>query len=96
MPETITDVEDAAAARFHPQLMRPSDDEEEVRILGIGYYDEVEVYWPSTHSPIGRRRTHQIPHSPNPPAHVTFLLLIAVQCYWLLQRRPQARRLPDG
>jgi|SouAtlMetagenome_1021521.scaffolds.fasta_scaffold46853_3 hypothetical protein len=51
MPETITDVEDAAAARFHPQLMRPSDDEEEVRILGIGYYDEVEVYWPSTHSP---------------------------------------------
>ena len=41
--DVVTDIDEAVVARFHPELMRPSDDEEEVRILGYGYYDEVEV-----------------------------------------------------
>ena len=39
----MSDIDDAAAARFHPELMRPSDDEDEVRILGYGYFDETEA-----------------------------------------------------
>jgi hypothetical protein len=41
--DEVTDIHEGVAARFHPELMRPSDDEEEVRMLGYGYFDEVEV-----------------------------------------------------